>query len=134
VTTLVNPKVATERACSTPRLVRLRPYYDDCRWKTQNVLVEGNTFALDPAAVARCTHATGCGFNGVFSNYGTYPSWSPYHGTVVQDHIALRQGNRWRDNTYTGPWAFVVPAAGHVVPWATWRAAPYGQDAGSRYG
>ena len=37
MTTLVNPHVATVQACSTPSLIATKPYFDDCRWKTQNL-------------------------------------------------------------------------------------------------
>jgi hypothetical protein len=130
-TTLVNPTVATEAACATASTVAKAPYLDDCRWKTQNVQMDHNSFTLNATGIAKCTAANGCGFNGLFSNYGTYPNWSPYKGEVVQDHLTLHQNNLWQNNTYRGPWGFIIKAGGNVVPWATWRAAPYGQDAGS---
>ena len=40
----------------------------------------------------------------VVSNYGTYPAWSPYHGTLVQDAITHDQDNYWYSNDYFGPW------------------------------
>jgi Right handed beta helix region len=131
VGTLVNPSVATVSACATKSKVKKEPFYDDCRWKTQNVLVEANTFATDPSKIKGCKPSTGCGFNGLFSNYGTYPRWSPYHGKVVQEDITFEQNNVWRNNTYAGSWQFMVEEAGNVVAWDEWRSAPYGQDAGS---
>ena len=41
---------------------------------------KATTFAIDPSKIPGCNPSTGCGFNGLFSNYGTYPRWSPYHG------------------------------------------------------
>lgn len=131
-TTLVNPAATVDR-CATASLVATRPYLDDCRWKTQNLLVEGNTFLLDADAVDGCSPARGCGFNGTLSNYGTYPDWSPYQGEVVARAIAFEQNNRWRANTYAGPWAFVAPAQGDVLTAAEWQAPPFGQDAGSTF-
>jgi Right handed beta helix region len=131
VGTLVNPSVASVSACATKSKIKKQPFYDDCRWKTQNILVEGNTFATDPSRIPGCKPSKGCGFNGVFSNYGTYPLWSPYHGKVVQKDITFKQNNVWRNNTYTGSWQFMVEEAGQVVTWDAWRSAPYGQDAGS---
>jgi nitrous oxidase accessory protein NosD len=131
VGTLVNPSVASVSACGTKSKIKKQPFYDDCRWKTKNVIIEGNTFAIDPSKVPNCKSSKGCGFNGVFSNYGTYPRWSPYKGRVVQKAITFKQNNIWRDNTYTGSWQFMVQEAGHVVTWDAWRSAPYGQDAGS---
>lgn len=127
--TLVNPSVATVGNCRNPRLIATRPYYDDCRWKTQNVLVRGNDFTFDPARIGPdCTPAKYCGFNGIFSEPG---SWKPFDGTVVEDHIAFGQNNHFASNIYTGPWQFVVQGQGNAVTWATWRGNPYNQDAGS---
>ena len=39
--TLVNPSVAKISTCTAANIAK-QPYYSDCRWKTQNVLVEGN--------------------------------------------------------------------------------------------
>jgi hypothetical protein len=131
-TTLVNP-AATVKACSTPSLIATKPYVDDCQWKTQNLQVTGNTFTLDPSTVPGCTAAKGCGFNGVFSQYGTYPSWSPFKAYVVPDNISLHQNNVWQDNTYQGPWGFMAREMGSVVSWDTWRST-YHEEAGSSLG
>lgn len=132
MTTLVNPLVATVTACGTASLVAKAPYFDDCRWKTQNVKVHDNVFSLSASRIGpSCTANNGCGFNGMFSNYGTYPSWSPYKGTVVEQHITYQQGNQFTHNTYTGPWHFMPLEAGMTSSWATWRSAPYSQDGGS---
>jgi nitrous oxidase accessory protein NosD len=131
VGTLVNPSAATVAACATESKIVQKPYFDDCRWKTKNVLVEGNLFSIDPAQVPDCAPSNGCGFNGVFSNYGTYPDWSPYKAEIVQDDITFEQNNVWRDNTYTGDWYFMVEEHGNVVTWEAWRAEPYHQDRGS---
>jgi parallel beta helix pectate lyase-like protein len=130
-TTLVNPSVATEKACSTESKIAEPPYFDDCRWKTQNVLVEHNVFTLDAARVPKCTVENGCGFNGVFSNYGTFPDWSPFKGEIVSENITFKQNNLWKSNSYQGPWKFMAEEAGKVLSWTAWRAAPYNQDAGS---
>jgi hypothetical protein len=129
--TLVNPSVATEASCATESKISEEPYFDDCRWKTQNVLVEGNLFSLDASTIPDCTPSNGCGFNGLFSNYGTYPDWSPYQGEVVEEHITFEQNNVWRNNTYIGDWHFMVEEGGNAVTWETWRSEPYHQDADS---
>jgi hypothetical protein len=132
VTTLVNTTVATLGACGTASLIAKAPYFDDCRWKTKNIQVDHNTFNFTPSNVgSNCTPANGCGYNGLFSNYGTYPSWSPYQGEIVEDHITFNQNNVWSSNTYNGPWNFMIHAAGNTVSWSTWRSSTYGQDAGS---
>ena len=40
--------------------------------------------------IPSCSPSNGCGFNGLFSNYGTYPRWSPYKADVVQEGHHLR--------------------------------------------
>ncbi len=131
---LVNPGVVTAASCSERANVTRQPYLDDCRWKTQNVVVEGNVFSIDPNNISLCAHATSCGFNGLFSNYGTYPRWSPYRGEVVAQNLTFKQNNVWKRNTYVGDWQFVAEEMGNAVDWDVWRAAPYNQDVGSTGG
>lgn len=129
--TLVNPGVVTAQTCSAAN-IRKRPYIDDCRWKTKNVRVHANAFTLDPDEIGKtCASRSGCGYNGLFSNWGTFPAWSPYKKEAVQDAITFDQGNRFFGNTYEGPWNFVVHGQGTTVNWATWQGAPYGQDGDS---
>lgn len=126
--TLVNPHRVTLDSCNQVNIVK-EPYYSDCRWKTQNVSVDNNVFDFSPAAVgSTCTPATMCGFVGVFSEYGTFPTWSPYHGIAIEKQITFNQNNRFSANTYNGPWQFMVLQQGNVVPWLTWRSSPYGED------
>ncbi len=129
--TLVNPTVATVKACGERSNISKAPYFDDCRWKTQNVLVDGNTFRFDYSQIALCARSKGCGYNGLFSNYGTYPRWSPYKAKVVQENVTFKQNNVWRNNTYIGDWAFAVEEAGKKVDWEAWRSPPYNQDVDS---
>ena len=129
--TLVDPSVATIKSCNSANINR-QPYYGDCRWKTQNVLVEDNLFSFKPSDIGpSCTPANECGFQGVFSEYGTYPNWSPYQKTVVEQQITYDQNNHFRANTYVGPWVFMVYEQGNVVNWAQWQGKPYQQDKGS---
>lgn len=131
VGTLVNPDVVTAKTCNA-RNITEAPYYDDCRWKTQNVHVHHNEFSIDQDAVgARCDTSHGCGYNGIFANWGTFPDWSPYMKETVQDDIVFEQGNRFNHNEYEGTWAFVVHGQGTRVNWATWQSAPYRQDTDS---
>ena len=112
--------------------INKQPYYSDCRWKTQNVAVHHNEFRITPSAIG-CN--TWCARQSVVSNYGTYPSWSPYKGDVIRTAITFNQNNKWYANTYVGPWIFL--AFGTDSPplsWNQWRAAPYGQDASSTIG
>ncbi len=118
-------------ACATKSKIKKKPYFDDCRWKTQNVLVEGNSFEVDASKIPSCGPTNGCGFNGLFSNYGTYPRWSPYKAEVVEKDITFKQNNVWRNNTYRGDWHFMAKEAGNTITWDEWRSAPYHQDAGS---
>jgi hypothetical protein len=143
--TLVQPRTYTAASCAahvpTSRPHTSPDYYDDCRWKTENVSITRNTFTFKPSAVGhRCAPAEGCGYNALFSEYGTY---SPYKGWVVPHDLADAQHDRFFDNTYRGPWHFMAFNQGESVTWAQWtsgfpdvdgsgdRFAP--QDAGSRY-
>ena len=129
--TLVSPANVTLQSCNSAK-IDTEPYYDDCRWKTQNVSVEHNVFDFVPASVgASCTAATDCGFQGLFSEYGSYPTWSPYQGTVVEKHITFNQNNHFFDNVYNGPWQFMANQQGNVITWRDWNSAPYRQDGGS---
>jgi hypothetical protein len=130
-TTLVNPEVATVDACATPSKITSEPYFDDCRWKVQNLRIKHNRFVFERSKIPGCTKKSICGYQGLFSNYGTYPDWSPYQAYVVPNHITFHQDNTWSDNTYTGPWRFMAHTLGNSVSWHRWRSAKYGQDTGS---
>jgi Right handed beta helix region len=128
-TTLVNPDVATQSACSDPERIAELPYFRDCRWRTTHLRVERNLFRMSPSHLGReCTATRGCGYVGLFANWGSYPDWSPYMGEVVMDAITFEQDNVWSRNAYVGPWRFMVHGQGTRVSWDSWRAAPYGQD------
>jgi len=108
-------------------------YYDNCRWKTQNVAVSDNVFNVTPSDITGCESNNGCGFNGVFSEYGTYPTWSPYQGETIEQAITFDQNNVFSDNTYNGPWQFMAHDQSGVLTAAEWQASPYNQDAGSTF-
>ena len=109
--------------------INAEPYLSNCRWKTQNVKVFNNTFKINPANIG-CTNDF-CSRQSIISNYGTYPSWSPYKGFIVSDAITFKQGNVFSNNRYEGPWKFLVHDTGRTIDFATWKATPYSQDAGS---
>ena len=128
VTTSGQPVISLN-TCSTPQLLAVTPYIDDCRWKTQNVTVAGNTFDFSPSDLGPACNTTNlCGFNGVFSQFGTFP---PYTGTFVENNITFSQGNLFSGNTYCGPWQFDALAQGNVYSYTTWQGPPYNQDPGS---
>jgi hypothetical protein len=107
------------------------PLYDDCRWKTQRVDIHDNTFTASGSG-AGCAD----GYSGrmaVLSNYGTYPDWSPYKGDVIQTAITTAQQVQWRNNTYIGPWTFVVSAVDKTYSPAQWQANPINQDDASTF-
>ena len=132
ICTLADPRLANIDTCDQANLTGTGPvstpdYYDLCRWKTQNVLVSGNTFSMNDSAVPECKgSANSCGENGIFSQYGTAPSWSPYTGSSVADAITRSQGNRFSDNTYRGKWEYMYQNLGAVIDYAQWRMK--GQD------
>ncbi|WP_285663195.1 right-handed parallel beta-helix repeat-containing protein [Actinorhabdospora filicis] len=121
-----------------------------CRWSTENIVVENNTFTIDKAAVgAGCVGARYCGLNGVFSNWGNFDEFPGY---TIPWRITFQQGIVFRTNHYTGDWWFAgfqqIRADGQRVSWADWTApAPpippvfthdnrpttFGQDQGSTY-
>ncbi len=113
-------------------------YYDNCRWKSQNILVTDNTLNLTPADIGSdCTAGNGCGFVGLYSEWGTYP---PYDGYAVPLNLVDHQGVVFSDNTYNGPFVFDSMYQGDTVSWAQWSggytdpnsdAAVVAQDAGS---
>jgi Right handed beta helix region len=130
ICTLVN-KAVTLKTCTAARISHA-PYYSDCRWKTQNVAIDHNVFNFDPAKMgSACTAEKDCGYQGVFSEYGTYPAWSPYKKDVVSQAITFHQNNRFFANTYNGPWLFMAFQQSETVSWGAWQSAPYHQDAGS---
>ncbi|MEU3273745.1 right-handed parallel beta-helix repeat-containing protein [Saccharomonospora sp. NPDC006951] len=124
--TLLVPDAAR---CTQPGIANA-PLYDDCRWKSQRVDIHGNRFDLDPSVVG-C--ASACGRMAILSNFGTYPDWSPYKGEVVQEAITHNQDNRWHDNTYLGPWTFVVYDMSKTVDKLDWQGPAYRQDSGSTF-
>jgi hypothetical protein len=127
--TLVNPSVAKLSTCNSANISN-SPYYSDCRWKTQNVKVHHNTFKMNRANFFNCSTSM-CGRNAIFSNYGTYPSWSPYKADTISKAIVYNQGNVFSNNTYVGTWNFTVLDTGTLVSASAWKAAPYNQDGGS---
>jgi hypothetical protein len=115
--TLVAPSVASATTCVTPG-ISTDPLFSDCRWKTQNVDVTNNTFDFTPSDIgSNCTPANGCGYNGIFSEYGIT---APYTAWVVPKNIADNQNNHFSDNTYTGPWSFMGPDMGITATWSQW--------------
>lgn len=120
--------VADRGRCTQPGIGR-QPLYDRCRWRTQRVNVHDNEFVVDDELL-RCTLAARMA---LLSTFGTYPDWSPYRGTVVEDAITAHQDNSWHDNTYRGPWRFMVHDTERVVTAEQWQAGPYSQDKDSTF-
>jgi hypothetical protein len=123
------PLAPAVTSCAQPGIATT-PLFDDCRWKTQRVLVRENTFEFD-SETPGCRSL--CGRMAVLSNYGTYPDWSPYKAWTVPEAITFHQGNQWSDNQYYGPWTFVAHDASRSLSIAAWQAAPYNQDTCSTF-
>ncbi len=76
--TLVNPSTYSVASCTThdgsgATSSQNPDYYDNCRWKSQNILVTNNTFNFTPSNIgSNCTAAKGCGFVGLYSEWGSY--------------------------------------------------------------
>lgn len=110
--------------CSMPN-VQTVPFIDDCRWKTQNVLVTRNTFRLTAAAPCADFY---CERQAIVSNCGTI---APFTSCAVQTKITQAQNNHFTANSYQGPWKFLLLQPGQGGTLAQWQAAPYAQDVGS---
>jgi Right handed beta helix region len=128
--TYCTPLVPSQSECSQPGIAA-KPLYDDCRWKTQRVDIHDNTFAF-ATAVVRCAIPMS-GRMAVLANSGTYPDWSPYKGSRVQQAITFEQRVRWHNNTYRGPWTFTPFGTDRSLNVAEWQAEPYRQDLGSTF-
>ncbi|MGH9088734.1 MAG: right-handed parallel beta-helix repeat-containing protein [Acidimicrobiales bacterium] len=143
--TLVDPSRFDSKSCKAG-LPGSKPggtpdYFDGCRWLTQHVTVDHNTFTFTPKAIGpNCTVQRNCGFTGLFSEYG---SSAPYKAWVVPNDISNHQHDVFSDNTYRGPWRFDGFALGTQLTWSQWTHGvshiagsgdPFtAQDAGSSY-
>lgn len=127
--TLVDPRHVDPATCS-PGSIDRPPYFWDCRWRTQRVEVVHNTFVFHPGARRGLGHSDPYSLQGLFSNWGTYPAWSPYKGAVIEQSISTDQHDVWADNVYVGPWRFMVHAQGNVVGLGEWERR-WHQDRGS---
>jgi parallel beta-helix repeat protein len=115
--TLVAPHIATVSTCRRPE-IDFDPLFTDCRWRTLNVSVGDNKFSFSRSAVGNgCSASNGCGFNGLFSIWG---STAPYRGWVVPENISDHQNDHFYDNSYTGPWLFMAGSQGEIVGRARW--------------
>jgi hypothetical protein len=136
VCTLDDPKVINLSTCTQANLSGATPngkpdYYNLCRWKVQNVTVSHNVFRFTAADVPGCEGTRdGCGENGLFSEYGSVPNWSPYTRYKIPDAIMDTRHNKFSDNVYYGAWRFMARTQGNIVPFSVWRSA-YHQDSGS---
>lgn len=124
VCTLVDPSLYTAASCASHLPgsgPRSKPdFFGDCRWKTQNVRVSENLFTFDPRRIgASCTVSNNCGFNALFSEYG---SVAPFRGWVVPFDISDRQHDVFAENTYVGPWRFEGFSTGEKVTWRQWTS------------
>ena len=92
------------------------------RWKTQNVLVQNNTFTFDAAAGCASPPATYCGVSAMFSN------------NAAIDQSVAAQNNVFKDNDYSGAWKFLSPdQSSALLSPSAWQAAPFNQDVGSTF-
>jgi hypothetical protein len=97
-------------------------YHSLCQWRTQNVTVHDNQFNYDPSDSVyggKCTKASSCGQNGLFSVYSSTAAYPKY---TVCNAIANDQGNVFADNTYTGPWLFMYFNQGLLTSWSRWTS------------
>ena len=131
--TLVDPSVYSVASCTANDTASASAsenpdYFDNCRWKSQNILVTDNTINFTPSDIGSdCTPAKGCGFVGLYSDYGTY---APYDGYVVPLNLVNNQNVVFSDNTYNGPVVFDSFTQGETVSWAQWSSGFTDPDSG----
>ncbi len=147
------------KACDTNfTYIFSRPNIDDCRWKSQNNIVQNNQFNLNAAGVISSPMYDGvhpcngfnssafCGVNGLFvgsSSQGPYlGSGNPSTQYVVPVRVTQNQGNVFRNNTYTHTgtinWGFLYYGQSGHLPSTSWQACPVSsslacQDSGSTF-
>ena len=130
--TLVNPAVTLSTCVAGT--INSAPYYSDCRWKTQNVSVTGNTFTLSPGSIPNCTTANSDAASTGFSRTGERTrAGRRTRADVIEQAITFNQNNVFSNNTYTGPWQFMAHDQGTTLTSSQWKATPYNQDAGSTF-
>lgn len=125
--------------------INVDPYKTSvCRWRTMNVHVQNNVQRTNQATVRGVypNVAYGAGIdNGkvcLTGDWGSsggvpFPDWSPYPDNAIEELVTFSQNNVFSDNTYEGVHTFMPHDTSQRLPFATWRAAPYGQDVGSSY-
>lgn len=148
--TLVDPATVNKETCDAETFGlngenKPEPYYSDCRWNTQHVLIQNNTLTIDPAVIPGYQDNFSNVGGALFSNCGSAPSWSPYKGNAVAERIVFQNDNVWQSNTYEGPWKYNVYAPNRRLTFAEWQSSQqgsdcemagggaFGQDAGSTY-
>jgi hypothetical protein len=149
--TLVNAG-ATKATCASSS-ISTNPLLTDCRWRTSNVNVASNLFALNRANLSTCNSGSAytCGQNGLMSAAGGcsgvpcggWPATDPYLGTFVENNVTYNQNNKFQNNSYTGTWCYDPFAQGASAAYSVWRAGPaaggalgssaYNQDPSSLY-
>ncbi len=118
----------------------LASYWLNCIWGTRNVIVSHNNFTMDTAKIRGCTTKNLCGYMGLLAFNAGVPTlmqfFHAYPSLVARANGGL--GNVWSANSYTwsgtgalGTYGFWAGNQGTALTWQQWRAAPYGQDAGS---
>ena len=77
VGTLVDPSAATVALVRPSRNIMQQPYVGDCRWKTQNVVVEDNHFAIDRRRSRTVRRRTVAAARGLFELRHVPPNGRP---------------------------------------------------------
>lgn len=116
--------------------INVDPAYTACRWHTQNIAVKNNSFSHDRTAVLGSnTIPAGVttGKIAVLSQFGSFPSWSPYQGAAIETAITFGQNNVWSNNAYAGGYSWMAQNTATIVGFPQWQGSPYNQDAGSTF-
>ncbi len=70
-----------------------------------------------PRTSARTTAAKGCGFVGLYSEWGSY---APYTGYAIPLALVNSQNVAFTNNTYNGPFRVRLMYQGDTVSWSQW--------------
>jgi hypothetical protein len=117
-------------------------YWDNCIWGSRNITVSANQFVMQQDRITGCTTKNMCGFMiDVAFNAGV-PTLVQFFDSYPELIARAQNGlnNVWSGNTYSwtgsvspGGWQFWAGIQGNQVSQSEWRAAPYNQDAGSKF-
>ena len=111
-------------------MIGTQPYFDDCRWKTQNLRVHRQPVRGHPSHIPQCTADGRLRLPGPVLQLRHLPGLVAVQGVRRAERTSpSTRTTGGSDNTYVGPWRFEACTLGQHGVVATVAAATYGQDA-----